>query len=115
MTKRWPIVSIKNEFHWYARIGAGEYSGKGLLSIDGVLPQNGQVLLDRRRPICDHPLIACEQCLQSSVGTQIALGLPLLRKRQPHSSLHGDANNRTGQNLLKDLSPADICSNMLLI
>jgi hypothetical protein len=106
---------IKHEFHGYARIGAGEYSGKGLLFIDGVLSQDSQVLLNRRRPIRDHPLIACEQCLQSSVGTQIVLGLPLLRKRQPHSSLRGDANNRTGQNLLKDLSPADICSNMRLI
>ena len=86
---------IKDQFHRDARIGTGEYRGKGLLLIDGMFFQDGQIVLNRGQLICNETLVACKQFVQSSIGTQIGLGVKLLRRSQFDSGLHRDSNDRT--------------------
>jgi hypothetical protein len=65
---------VKNQFHRYARIGTGQYRGEGLLLAHCSLFQDGQIVLDRCQLICGETLVACEQFLESRIGTQVSLG-----------------------------------------
>ena len=85
---------IKDKFHRYARIGTGKYRRKRRLFIDGMLFQYDQIVFNRCQSICGEALIACEQFVQSCVGTKISLGVKLLRRSQLDSSLRRDSNDR---------------------
>ena len=55
------------------------------------------------------PSVGCLRAMRAELHRDSdCFGRAPLRKSQPDSSLRGDPNHRTGQNLLKNLSPADI-------
>jgi hypothetical protein len=82
------------------------------LFIDRVLSQDCEVMLDRCRLVGDHPLVACEQLVQSVLGTQSSLGVTFLWGSKPDSSLRGSPDNQPRRDLVKNVSAADTCANM---